>query len=409
MNTVSLTAKVKIDCMNSDDILKLEQTAELYRQACNFTSKFIFDNDFLMHQIKLNNAVYNDLRKLFQMKSQMAQSVTRTVVARYRTTRQQLRNKPFRYKDLDGKYKSIKRDLTWLTKPIYFKRAQLDLVANRDWSYSKDNNVLSLNTVFGRIKTTPIINGFESYFDGSWKFGTAKIVKIKNNWFFHLAVTKELESFETKNVKHVVGIDRGLRFLATTYDEKDKVQFFNGKEIMKKRNKYKKLRSELQSKGTKSAKRRLKQLSGRENRWMTDINHVITKTLIDKYEKDTLFVLEDLTNIRFNSNELGKKMRESVNSWSFGQFEQFLAYKASKQQSEVLRISPKYTSQRCPKCGTINKNNRNHATHEYHCKNCGYRSNDDRVAAMNIQELGKMYISGITNPKFEKITITSEE
>lgn len=403
MPSASLTAKLKLDFFSDEDTAKLEQTAIQYKNACNFVSEFIFNNDFLMHQIKLNNAVYSDLREKFELKSQMAQSVTRTVVARYRTTKQQLLTNPFRYKDENDKWQSIKKDLTWLQKPILFRRSQLDLVANRDWSYSQDNNILSLNTIKGRIKTTPINKGFEKYFDGTWSFGTAKIVKIKNNWFFHLAVAKETEDFNKDEVNHVVGIDRGLRFLATSYDEKGKVEFFDGKKIITKRNNYKRLRAELQSKGTRSAKRKLKRISDRENRWMTDVNHSITKTLVEKYGKNTLFVLEDLTGIRFNSDYLGKSTKDQVNSWAFFQFESFLAYKAQQRASEVLKVSPKYTSQRCPKCGTINKNNRNHKTHEYHCKNCGYCSNDDRTAAMNIQELGTLYISGITNPKFEKI------
>ena len=48
--------------------------------------------------------------------------------------------------------------------------------------------------------------------------------------------------------------------------------------------------------------------------------------------------------------------------------------------------------------------NRNHEKHEYHCDNCGYRSNDDRIGAMNIQLLGTQYISGQEQPKFELIT-----
>lgn len=403
MPSANLTAKLKLDFFSDEDKVKLEQTAIQYKNACNFVSEFMFNNDFLMHQIKLNNAIYSDLREKFGLKSQMAQSVTRTVVARYRTTKQQLRTNPFRYKDENYKWQSIKKDLTWLQKPISFRRSQLDLVANRDWSYSQDNNILSLNTIKGRIKTTPTNKGFEKYFDGTWSFGTAKIVKIKNNWFFHLAVAKETKDFNKDEVNHVVGIDRGLRFLATSYDEKGKVEFFDGKKIITKRNNYKRLRAELQSKGTRSAKRKLKRISDRENRWMTDVNHSITKTLVEKYGKNTLFVLEDLTGIRFNSDYLEKSTKDQVNSWAFFQFESFLVYKAQQRASEVLKVSPKYTSQRCPKCGTINKNNRNHKTHEYHCKNCGYCSNDDRTAAMNIQELGTLYISGITNPKFEKI------
>ena len=82
------------------------------------------------------------------------------------------------------------------------------------------------------------------------------------------------------------------------------------------------------------------------------------------------------------------------------QLEQFLTYKAHEAGSEVIKVSAGYTSQRCPKCGRIHKENRNHKTHEYICDSCGYRSNDDRVGAMNIYTLGTMYVSGDTNPRF---------
>ena len=84
--------------------------------------------------------------------------------------------------------------------------------------------------------------------------------------------------------------------------------------------------------------------------------------------------------------------------------QQFLTYKAHLHNSEVVEVSAKYTSQRCPKCGVVKKDNRNHEKHEYHCDNCGYRSNDDRIGAMNIQLLGTQYISGQEQPKFELTT-----
>ncbi|MEE5989023.1 transposase, partial [Ligilactobacillus equi] len=78
-----------------------------------------------------------------------------------------------------------------------------------------------------------------------------------------------------------VGIDRGLRFLTTAYDEKGKTNFVSGKNIAYRRKKYAYLRSKLQAKGTKSAKRKLKRLAHQENRWMADINHCLSKTLVE--------------------------------------------------------------------------------------------------------------------------------
>src|SRR5699024_4184991 len=98
--------------------------------------------------------------------------------------------------------------------------------------------------------------------------------------------------FNKQTVKHVVGLDRGLRFLATSYDEQGKTAFFDGQAIMRKRAKYQKLRATLQAKGTKSAKRRLKKLSGRENRWISDVNHCLSKKTL------TVFLLNVLTYLK---------------------------------------------------------------------------------------------------------------
>ena len=90
-------------------------------------------------------------------------------------------------------------------------------------------------------------------------------------------------------------------------------------------------------------------------------------------------------------------------SWSFYDLETKLEYKAQAIGSKVIKVDAHYTSQRCPKCEIIDKSNRNHKLREYHCKCCGYQSNDDRIGAMNIQYLGIQFLSGIQKPKFEKI------
>ena len=130
----------------------------------------------------------------------------------------------------------------------------------------------------------------------------------------------------------------------------------------------------------------------------------LSKTLVHKFGANTLFVLEDLTGVSFERADLPKALRNQNKSWAFYQLAQFLTYKAHLNNSEVIEVSAQYTSQRCPKCGMIKKSNRNHDLHEYHCSNCGYRSNDDRLGAMNIQLLGTQYISGQEQPKFELTT-----
>lgn len=408
MSNLTKTIKLRIYVTPEQEML-FRQMTEQYRQACNFVSQYIFDNQFNMAYQSLNKKLYSDLRKLFGLKSQLAQSSIKTAISRYKTIKQQLFQNPYRYKDENGNWQRITKTLEWLWKPVLFRRPQADFVRNRDYSFVDDGQVLSINTLGKRTKCTFEGEHFSEYLDGSYDLGTAKLVELKGLWYLHIPVTKIVEDFQNEHVRHVVGIDRGLRFLTVSYDEQGKTEFVSGRKIATKRHKFQEVRKQLQSKGTKAAKRRLKAISGRENRWMSDMNHQISKTLVQKYGKDTLFVLEDLTGVSFEENNLSQNAKRNydLRSWAFYQLEQFLTYKAHENRSEVLKVSARYTSQRCPKCGTIHKGSRDHHKHLYSCQ-CGYKSNDDRIGAMNIQLLGTMWISGDNNPRYERITTASE-
>ena len=400
----TVNIKVKLNILEPNVGMKFSKTMEQYRLACNYVSEYLFNNNFPLNKNEVQKVIYNTIREKFNLKSQMTISCIRSVIARYKTVKTQMARRPYKYQDQNtGEWYREVRDLTWLHKPISFNRPQVDLQRNRDWSYLSSGQ-LSINTLDGRVKVDPICRGFNQYLDGTWKFGLAKLLKSSGKWYLHISATKEVTDFDKQAVKHVVGIDRGLRFLVTSYDEQGKTAFFDGQAIMRKRAKYQKLRAILQAKGTKSAKRRLKKLSGRENRWISDVNHCLSKTLVQKYGANTLFVLENLNGVSFERTDLPKALRNQNKSWAFYQLEQFLTYKAHLHNSEVVEVSAKYTSQRCPKCGVIKKDNRNHEKHEYHCDNCSYRSNDDRIGAMNIQLLGTQYISGQEQPKFELTT-----
>ena len=404
---ISRTVKSRIVFQSSDDIPKMVASQEAFRQGCNFVSEYMFNNGFPVNSVTLIKHLYNDLRSQFGLKSQMAQSCVRTVIARYRSVQTQLRKE----RVWDGYKKDnhgnnvknyVSKDLDFLWKPIEFKRPQLDLVRNRDYSY-KDDNTLSLNTIHGRVLVNAVFSGFEQYFDGSWKLGTAKVLKSGKHWYLHIAVTKEVEQLAFKPA-HVVGIDRGLRQLLTIYDEKGRTTFVNGKTILQKRRQYKRLRAQLQAKNTKSAKRRLEAIGQRESRWMNDVNHCLSKTLVNQYGSGTIFTLEDLTNVTFGTVfKRARNDRYEHHSWTFYDFEQKLIYKALNNGSQVVSCDAHYTSQRCPKCGLIDAKNRDKSKHEFYCKACSYRTNDDRVAAMNIQFLGTLYNSGNPKPAFEKL------
>ncbi|MCR5773165.1 MAG: transposase, partial [Butyrivibrio sp.] len=353
MEQMTVTAKIQIS-VNTDSKILLDETMSVYSDACNYVSDYVFRTHDLK-QFSLNKALYSKLREKFGLKSQMAQSVFKTVIA---------------------KYKAILKDQQKWIQPS-FKKPQYDLVWNRDYSITQ--NCFSVNTLNGRIKLSYFTKGMSKYFDHTiYRFGTAKLINKYDKYFLYIPVTYDIEETNISDICNVVGIDRGINFVIATYDSKHKSVFVNGKAIKQKRVHYSKLRKELQMRQTSSARRRLKAIGQRENRWMSNVNHQISKALVDSNPQHTLFVLEDLTGIRNATEHVRTKDRYVSASWSFYDLERKLVYKATQNQSTVIKVDPRYTSQCCPSCGYIEKANRDKKIHLFACKYCGYKSNDDR-------------------------------
>ena len=367
MQEMTITAKIQISVSDFDKTL-LNQTMSVYRDACNYVSDYVFKTHDLK-QFSLNKILYTAMRNEFGLKSQMTQSVIKTVIARYKTV-------------LENEGKWVK---------VCFKVPQYNLVWNRDYSLTKDK--FSVNTLAGRLKVSYFDKGMEKYFNHDiYKLGTAKLVYKHDKYFLHIPVTYEIEERNTSQIRNVVGIDRGINFVVATYDSKGKSKFVSGKQIKQKRANYVKLRKELQKRRTPSARRRLKAIGHRENRWMQDVNHCVSKALVEMYPENTLFVLEDLTGIRNATERVKLKHRYVSVSWSFYDLEQKLKYKAEAHNDMVINVNPRYTSQSCPKCGHTEKANRNKKLHLFTCKACGYKSNDDRIGAMNLYRKGINYL-----------------
>lgn len=402
----TITAKIRL-YPTEEQAKQFKAVTVAYQDLCNVVSQWYFDNHFKVNRKKFNAEMYHALRQQMpELNSAMVQSVYRTVETRYKTVKTQLRQQPYHYQDVNtGKWYQAYRTLEWLRKPIQFKRPQADYVRNINYSFVQKGTKISMNVLGKRIKVA-FNSNYLDFFDPNYKLGTARLVQLKKHWFLHISVTIQSDNWTKENDQHVIGIDRGLRQIMTIYDEQGKTKFFNGRKVAYIRRKYYYLRKQLQSKGTKSAKRKLKKLGQKENRWMTDINHQLSKTLVDHYGKNSLFVLEDLTDVSFEKTTSNKEQVRDLHSWAFYQLEQFLTYKAHLNGSQVINVSAQYTSQHCPKCGQIKKENRNHHLHEYYCDTCGFRTNDDRIGAMNLQELGKQYISGVEEPKFNLTNVT---
>ena len=360
----TITAKLQI-LFNSSDKQILCDTMKAYSDACNYVSDYIYKTHNLS-RYSVQEDTYYQIRESFGLRSQMAVSCVRTVIAKYKTI--------------------LENQNEWI-KPI-FRLPQLELVWNRDYSLNAKNDTFSVNTLNGRIKVKFYKNGFDKYFTNDCKFGTAKLVFRHSRFFLHIPVTYEINELAMSDVSNIVGVDRGIRFIATTYDSKCKTTFYDGNAFKQKRGRYKTLRKELQQVHTPSSRRRIKAIGQRENRWMQDINHCISRALVESNPDGTLFVIEDLKGIRSATEKVLVKDRYVSVSWSYYDLEQKLTYKALRNHQLVEKVNPAYTSQTCPKCGHTEKANRDKRRHLFCCKNCGYKSNDDRIGAMNLYRMG---------------------
>lgn len=187
----------------------------------------------------------------------------------------------------------------------------------------------------------------------------------------------------------VVGIDRGLRKAIVTSEGGE----ISSASIRAVKRRYAHNRRQLQTKGTRSAKRRLRAMKGREKRFVSDFNHCASKMLAS----DTtvgVYVLEDLSTMhnRRQRGQVNKTMRKWLSNWSYAQFESYLRYKCAAVGIEVVNVSPAYTSQRCNVCGTVDRRNRHKS--RFDCVRCGHSADADLNAACNIRDRYNPVIDG---------------
>jgi IS605 OrfB family transposase len=234
---------------------------------------------------------------------------------------------------------------------------------------------VSLLTISGRKRYALAIPEYYEEQFATWKHCSADLTIRKNKVYLHIVFEKEIANVLPTG--KLIGIDRGINNLAVASNNK----FFGGGVIKKQIRKYQRLRSSLQKKGTKSAKRHLKRLSRKERQFRADINHQISKEIIKDLNPGDTIVLEDLTGIR--NKRVHKKQRSLLNNWSYFQLEQFIIYKAAAKGVNVEYIDARYTSQRCSKCGFICRSNRKSQS-DFCCQECGFRLNADLNASRNI-------------------------
>jgi putative transposase len=247
---------------------------------------------------------------------------------------------------------------------------------------------VSLNTLTGRV-VCRLLPGQRQHLmlvDPAWKVGGADLVWRDGVYYLHLTQTSGAPT--TNNSGGVLGVDLGQVELATDSDGDS----FSGGKVKGMRHYYAKRRATLQAVGTKSAKRRLRQIKRRESRFQRDVNHRISKTLVSKAASTRKAIaLEDLTGIR--SRITVRRVDRSYRlSWAFAQLREYIGYKAALSGVPMILVNPRNTSKTCSACGHCERANRQSQA-SFVCRSCGLALHADYNAALNIA-----YLAGVNQP-----------
>lgn len=249
--------------------------------------------------------------------------------------------------------------------------------------FSLRGNLLTYSTSVKSPRAKAIVPDIPQWFADAYPDAKVNAVRIhispKGNVQAKLIFRVPIPESTTQGAQ-VVGIDRGLYKIAVT----SKGGEFSGATARAARRRFQHNRKTLQSKGTRSAKRRLKAMKGREERFTRDVNHVISKQLASDAEVAT-YILEDLTGIaRSTKGRVNRTTRKWLGQWAFAQLEFFLVYKCQMRGIEVDLVDPRNTSKMCNACKNISTTARKKG--RYSCKKCGHKENADVNASRNIRD-----------------------
>jgi IS605 OrfB family transposase len=382
-----ITAKLKLHT-DSTQFQALRTTQLAYRDALNYTSRYAYEHGKMSNQERLQQGTYADVRLKYKLPAQMACNVPRQVGATYKGLWTKAKKNA-----ADRKAGITRKRYKGLDQPPKYVSPTLTYNYHRDYSLKPDNQV-SILTLDGRVIVS--YTGYEKHvalIHQGAKIGAAKLWYDKPRKQFYLLVSLELEGADPTPEKHtqVVGVDVGIRYLAVTSTTNDSCTFYSGKQLVPKANHYARLKKRLQRKGTRSATRRLVQISGRERRLKQDANHVVSKRIAQQHPH-SLIGLEDLTHIRERcirkkGKKASKKQRKANaahSKWSFAELQSMIAYKALLHESMAMKIDAHYSSQACPTCGHTCPENRPNNGLLFICQNCHYCLHADLVGSRNM-------------------------
>jgi IS605 OrfB family transposase len=392
---IKRTIRLKIDL----DLTVAERTVQAWTSACNFISQVAFEHGCLSRAVELHELTYNAAREQFGLSAQITASAIRQVASRYTALRT----------------KKITPE-----KAVHFRLNAVVLQGGergRDFSFTETG--LSVSTIDGRVKSLPFRGEPKlTEYLADWQLGDARLYVRRNKVYLSVSFKRDVPDVEKPN-DAVIGVDRGINYLAVVTDGK-RQRFFAGGRTQQVRERYDKTRASLQrkkaQKPTRSLRRALKRLSGSKARFMRDANHQVSKGIVEfaRLTGNPTIAVEALDGIRDRSKRMRKGQHKQINSWAFYQLQEFLCYKAAAHGFEVLEIDPRNTSKGCSRCGYIDAANRH--GHIFSCIACGYTLHADLNGSRNIrlrgllarQDLGENGLSSVSPQSTDGLAVAGK-
>lgn len=306
-----LTAQLKLG-PTTTQASALARTVVACNAACDAISTVAWDSK-IFRQFDLHKLCYRRAREEFGLSAQAAVRCISKVADAYK---------------LDKKAKRT------------FRATGSAAFDQRILSYNPEASTVSIWSLDGRLRI-PFVCGDRQRALLSTRKGETDLALVRDKWF--LMATCQIPEPDLADVNGFLGVDLGVAEIASTCDGRR----YSGSAVKSVRYRQRRLRTKLQKKQTRAARRRLKKLAGKEYRFAKHVNHVISKQIVaDAKRTGRGIAMEDLKGIR-ERIRARRKQRAVLHSWAFAQLGAFLIYKAKLAGVPLAAVDPRNTSREC--------------------------------------------------------------
>ena len=282
-----------------------------------------------------------------------------------------------------------------------------------DYSFEFNKDIV-FNMYFGRDRSNNKIL-VDRVLNGEYKLCDSSI-QFKDGKFTFLLVYKFDSEIKEFNKDTIVGVDLGLVNSAVlTLNKGFEREFIdlqgkiNSLRNHVQRNKWRLSKDLKHLSGGRGRNKKLKSLDRigeKESNIVKNINHLISKKVIDFAVKNNAGVIKLECLKGFSEKQKNNKF---LKNWTYNQLQLMIEYKAKEKNIEIKYVDPYHTSQTCSKCGNYETGQREvQAIFECKSSTCGHKENADLNAARNIAN-SEFYMNEETEGQYYQLHKNKKE